>query len=144
MSAHESPKKSSFFWGTWLLLWFVKQKSNIITFLWFHLFWNLLIYKISNWILEEDLDFKKVAFLLKCKQKCTIFIKRVQASMQMNCSRISSEIWAKTLVSGNRRYGCFITVNSIVFTKQSSAERYSANVFSPIILWIFREFLQHI
>ena len=36
-----------------------------------------------------------------------------------------------------------ITVNStIIFTKQPSAERYLANIFSTVFLWSFRTFLQ--
>ena len=38
-----------------------------------------------------------------------------------------------------------ITVNSIIaFTKQSSAERYLANIFSQVFWWTFRKFLQYI
>ena len=48
---------------------------------------------------------------------------------------------ANALVSGNSMV--IITVNStIIFTKQPSAERYLANIFSTVFLWSFRTFLQ--
>ena len=43
-------------------------------------------------------------------------------------------VTANALVSGTDSIVVIITVNSIVFTKQPSAERYLANIFSQVLL----------
>ena len=50
-------------------------------------------------------------------------------------------VTVNALVSGTDSIVVIIRVNIIVFTKQPSAERYLANIFSPVFLPTFRKFL---
>ena len=65
-----------------------------------------------------------------------------QAAMQIDRSSTSSEIWFHGLPSKGKRLSIRKQIASslsphlivLVFTKQPSAERYSANIFSPVFL----------
>ena len=74
-------------------------------------------------------------------KKAVLLRKWIALVLQVKFCFMGCLVKANALVSGNSIV-VIITVNS--FTKQPSAERYLANIFSPVFLATFRKFLQHI
>ena len=74
--------------------------------------------------------------------KTELLRKWIVLVLQAKFPFMGSLVKASAIVLGNSVV-VIITVNTIivlVFTKQPSAERYLANIFSPVFLWTFRKF----
>ena len=65
-------------------------------------------------------------------RKAVLLRKWIALILQVKFRFIGFLVKANALVSGNKYSVVIITVSSIVFAKQPSAERYLANIFSPV------------
>ena len=65
-------------------------------------------------------------------RKAVLLRKWIALILQVKFRFMGFLVKANALVSGNKYSVVIITVNSIVFAKQPSAERYLANIFSPV------------
>ena len=65
-------------------------------------------------------------------RKTVLLRKWIALILQVKFRFMGFLVKANALVSGNKYSVVIITVNSIVFAKQPSAERYLANIFSPV------------
>ena len=69
-------------------------------------------------------------------RKAELLRKWIALVLQAKFRFMGCLVKANVLVLGNIAW----SLSSLVFTKQPSAERYLANIFSPVFLWTFRKF----
>ena len=77
-------------------------------------------------------------------RKAELLCKSIALVLQVKFRFMGCLVKANTLVLGNIALSLSSQLIVLVFTKQPSAERYLANIFSPVFLWTFRKFLQRI
>ena len=73
-------------------------------------------------------------------RKAELLCKSIALVLQVKFRFMGCLVKANTLVLGNIALSLSSQLIVLVFTKQPSAERYLANIFSPLFLWTFRKF----
>ena len=77
-------------------------------------------------------------------RKAELLRKWIALVLQVKFRFMGCLVKANALVLGNIALSLSSQLIVLVFTKQPSAERYLANIFSPVFLWTFRKLLQRI
>ena len=73
-------------------------------------------------------------------RKVVLLIKWIAIVLQVKFRFMGCLVKANALVLGNIVLSFSSQLIVLVFTKQPSAERYLADIFSPVFLWTFRKF----
>ena len=73
-------------------------------------------------------------------RKTELLRKWIALVLQVKFRFMGCLVKANALVLGNIALSLSSQLIVLVFTKQPSAERYLANIFSPVFLWTFRKF----
>ena len=73
-------------------------------------------------------------------RKAELLCKSIALVLQVKFRFMGCLVKANALVLGNIALSLSSQLIVLVFTKQPSAERYLANIFSPLFLWTFRKF----
>ena len=73
-------------------------------------------------------------------RKAELLCKSIALVLQVKFRFMGCLVKANALVLGNIALSLSSQLIVLVFTKQPSAERYLANIFSPVFLWTFRKF----
>ena len=73
-------------------------------------------------------------------RKAELLRKWIALVLQAKFRFMGCLVKANALVLGNIALSLSSQLIVLVFTKQPSAERYLANIFSPVFLWTFRKF----